>query len=94
MPVCASMSKKLKHTTSLSDEVIIGPKYSRRDIREIIDESEALQRVPVSRRTWYSWRRKGLIPFIKPKGTRRTLYIWENVLEAMSRMQQGGSIET
>ncbi len=56
----------------------------------IIDEIECLRRVPVSRRTWYSWRRAGKIPTIKMG--RRTLYDWQSVHAALLRMQRGGDL--
>lgn len=60
-------------------------------IAALIDESEALRRVPVARRTWFDWRQRGLIPYIRPPGTKRILYHWPSVEAALLRMQRGGA---
>jgi hypothetical protein len=54
----------------------------------IIDESTVLSRVPVSRRTWGNWKAQGLVPYIKIG--RRCLYDWENVINALKRLERGG----
>ena len=54
-----------------------------------IDEAECLRRVPVSRRTWFSWRVAGKVPTIKVTG-RRCLFHWPSVEAALLRMQRGG----
>jgi hypothetical protein len=56
----------------------------------IINEAECLRRVPVSRRTWFSYRAAGKIPTIKIG--RRCLYHWPSVEAALLRMQRGGFI--
>jgi hypothetical protein len=56
-----------------------------------IDSAEFRRRVPVSRRTEFDWRDKGLLPFIRPPDGRRILYHWPTVLAALRRMQQGGA---
>ncbi len=56
-----------------------------------IDEAECLRRVPVSRRTWFSWRTAGKIPTVKLG--RRCLYHWPSVEAALLRQQRGGSNE-
>ena len=53
-----------------------------------IDEAECLRRVPVSRRTWFSWRTAGKIPTVKLG--RRCLYHWPSVEAALLRQQRGG----
>jgi hypothetical protein len=53
-----------------------------------INEVECLRRVPVSRRTWYSWRITGKVPTVKVG--RRCLYHWDSVVAALLRMQKGG----
>jgi len=55
-----------------------------------IDEKELLKRLPVSRRTLFSWRTTGKIPFVR-LGGRRVLFHWPSVEAAMLRMQTGGS---
>jgi len=57
---------------------------------EIVDSEEFRRRVPVSRRTEFDWREKGLLPFIRPPDGRRVLYHWPTVLGALLRMQRGG----
>jgi hypothetical protein len=49
------------------------------------------RRVPVSRRTWNTWKKEGIIPFIRIG--RRCLYDWPSVAEALRRRQQGGVAE-
>jgi excisionase family DNA binding protein len=52
-----------------------------------IDERELLRRLPVSRRTLHNWRTSGKIPSIKIG--RRVLFCWENVAEALRRLERG-----
>jgi hypothetical protein len=54
----------------------------------MINEREILRLVPVSRRTWGTWKAKGIIPFIKLG--RRCIYDWSSVREALLRRQRGG----
>jgi hypothetical protein len=54
-----------------------------------IDERELLKRLPVSRRTLFTWRASGKLPFVNVGG-RRNLYHWPSVKDALLRMQQGG----
>jgi hypothetical protein len=51
-------------------------------------EAEILQFVPVCRRTWWEWKSKGIIPYIKIG--RKCLYDLESVRRALLRMQRGG----
>ena len=53
-----------------------------------IDETEMLRRLPVSRRTLHNWRTSGKIPFIKIG--RRVLFCWQNVAEALRRLERAG----
>jgi hypothetical protein len=55
-----------------------------------INEAEVLRRVPVSRRTWFSWRMAGKVPTVKVG--RRSLYHWVSVEAALLRLQRGGVI--
>jgi hypothetical protein len=54
---------------------------------DFIDEAELLRRLPVSRRTIHTWRTSGKIPSIKIG--RRVLYCWENVADALRRLERG-----
>jgi predicted DNA-binding transcriptional regulator AlpA len=54
-----------------------------------INEKELLKRLPVSRRTLFSWRTKGKIPSVR-LGGRRILFHWPSVEAALLRMQMGG----
>jgi predicted DNA-binding transcriptional regulator AlpA len=56
-----------------------------------IDEKELLRRLPVSRRTLFSWRTTGKIPSVR-LGGRRVLFHWPSVEAALLRMQKGGSL--
>jgi hypothetical protein len=60
------------------------------DSSAIIDEATVLRRIPVSRRTWFSWRTAGKVPTIKVG--RRCLYHWPSVEAALLRMQRGGDL--
>ena len=83
------MRKYIPQSATPSDSLNLPATYSHRDVREIIDESEALRRVPVSRRTWFDWKKRRLIPYIKLPGSRRTLFHWPSVQEALLRQQRG-----
>jgi len=52
-----------------------------------IDEPTALRRVPVSRRTWFDWRKKGL-PYIRVG--KRIMFHWPSVADWLLRQQRGG----
>jgi len=54
-----------------------------------IDEKELLRRLPVSRRTLFSWRTTGKIPSVR-LGGRLVLFHWPSVEAALLRMQRGG----
>ncbi|HEX3856282.1 MAG TPA: helix-turn-helix domain-containing protein [Verrucomicrobiae bacterium] len=54
-----------------------------------INEKELLKRLPVSRRTLFSWRTTGKIPFVR-LGGRRVLFHWPSIEAALLRMQTGG----
>jgi excisionase family DNA binding protein len=54
-----------------------------------IDIDELLRRLPVSRGTIRNWCRSEKIPYIKTPG-RRVLFCWENVANALRRMERGG----
>ena len=53
-----------------------------------IDEPECLRRVPVSRRTWFDWREKKGLPYIRIN--KRILYDWDSVRQWLLRQQRGG----
>jgi hypothetical protein len=53
-----------------------------------IDEREALRRVPVSRRTWFDWREKKGLPYIRVG--KRIVYDWASVRAWLLRQQRGG----
>lgn len=57
-----------------------------------IDEKELLKRLPVSRRTLFSWRTTGKIPSVR-LGGRRVLFHWPSVEAALLRKQNGGGNE-
>ena len=56
-----------------------------------IDEKQLLARLPVSRRTLFSWRTSGKIPFVR-LGGRRILFHWPSVETALLRYQRGGNL--
>lgn len=55
----------------------------------IIDEAALLQKLPVSRRTLHTWRESGVLPYIRPPGSRRVLYHWPTIEAKLLRSQQG-----
>jgi len=59
---------------------------------DFIDEKTLLKRLPVSRRTLFSWRTTGKIPFVR-LGGRRILFHWPSIEAALLRMQTGGVTE-
>jgi hypothetical protein len=54
-----------------------------------INEKELLKRLPVSRRTLFSWRMTGKIPSVR-LGGRRVLFHWPSIEAALLRNQKGG----
>ncbi|MEK7781409.1 MAG: helix-turn-helix domain-containing protein [Verrucomicrobiota bacterium] len=56
-----------------------------------IDEKELLKRLPVSRRTLFSWRASGKIPSVR-LGGRRILFHWPSIEAALLRSQKGGIV--
>jgi predicted site-specific integrase-resolvase len=56
---------------------------------DFVDTETMLQRLPISRRTLATWRMSGKIPSIKVG--RRVLFCWENVSEALRRLERGGA---
>ena len=54
-----------------------------------LDEKELLQRLPISRRTLFTWRTSGKIPYVCVGG-RRVLFHWPSVEAALLRLQRGG----
>lgn len=55
-----------------------------------IDEAELLRRIPISRRTLFTWREKGKIPFVN-LGSRRVLFHWNSVEAALLRNQRNAA---
>jgi hypothetical protein len=47
--------------------------------------------VPVSKRTWQTWKEREIVPFIRVG--RRCLYHWPSVQQALLRKQRGGRLE-
>jgi predicted site-specific integrase-resolvase len=57
---------------------------------DFIDEKQLLERLPVSRRTLFSWRKSGKIPHVR-LGGRRILFHWPSVEATLLRHQRGGN---
>jgi predicted site-specific integrase-resolvase len=53
-----------------------------------INEIQLLTRLPISRRTLFTWRFSGKIPYVNVGG-RRVLYHWPSVEQALLRHQRG-----
>jgi predicted site-specific integrase-resolvase len=58
---------------------------------DFINEKELLKRLPISRRTLFSWRISGKIPCVR-LGGRRILFHWPSVESALLRHQRGGNL--
>jgi hypothetical protein len=61
---------------------------SEKERKTFLDEKEMLRRLPISRRTLFNWRMSGKIPAIVIG--RRVLFCWDNVAEALGRLERGG----
>jgi predicted site-specific integrase-resolvase len=68
------MSKELNQSASPGEAGFIG-------------ENELLKRLPVSRRTLFTWRKAGKIPFVH-LGGRKLLFHWRSVEAALLRHQR------
>ena len=55
-----------------------------------IDEKELLRRIPVSRRTAFTWVQTGKLPCVKIG--RRKLFHWPSCEAALLRQQRGGIV--
>jgi hypothetical protein len=69
------------------------PEYERRfesteELRAFLDEKEMLRRLPISRRTLFTWVESGKLPCVKIR--RRKLFHWQSCVDALLRMQRGG----
>jgi hypothetical protein len=58
---------------------------------DFINEKQLLERLPISRRTLFSWRTSGKIPSVR-LGGRRILFHWPSVEAALLRYQRGGNL--
>jgi predicted site-specific integrase-resolvase len=56
---------------------------------DFINEKELLKRIPVSRRTAFTWVQSGKLPCVKIN--RRKLFHWPSVEQALLRQQHGGT---
>lgn len=54
--------------------------------------AELLQKIPVCRRTLSNWIAGGQIPYVKIPGSRKLLFHWGSVHEALLRLQRGTEI--
>lgn len=51
-----------------------------------------LPRLPVCERSAREWTRKGILPSIRLPNSRRVLYHWPSVAQALLRLQRGGDL--
>jgi predicted site-specific integrase-resolvase len=51
--------------------------------------SQILPLLGVSRRTFGTWRKRGLIPYVRLPGSRKLLFDWASVRAALLRRQNG-----
>jgi hypothetical protein len=57
----------------------------------LINETQLLALVPISRRTAFTWSQSGKLPYIKIG--RRKLFHWPSVVAALLRRQNGGLLK-
>ena len=62
---------------------------STRPSETFISFDELLPRLPVGARSAREWTRQGVIPSIRLPGSRRVLYHWPSVEQALLRRQRG-----
>jgi hypothetical protein len=91
----ADMSEKLKPTAPASEEekqlarlTIAVPQESERGF---LTTSELQKIIPLSRRSIFEWRRKGILPSIQIGS--KILYHRESVIAALLRRQNGGAVQ-
>lgn len=58
----------------------------------LIDYAGLKPRIPVCDRTLRGWIRTGKIPSVRLSGSRRRLFFWPDVLKAILRHTEGGSL--
>ena len=60
------------------------------NLEGFIDEKQIFEHrlVPISRRTWGDWKKKGIIPYIRVQ--RRCVYFWPAVIKALRTREVGG----
>jgi hypothetical protein len=61
------------------------PEYER----PFLTVAELQKKIPVSRRTIFSWRKQGWLPSVQAGGT-KILFHWKSVEAALLRKQHGG----
>jgi hypothetical protein len=86
----AAMSKNSQPTASLSRAEFV-KESAKPSEDQFINEPEVLRRLPVSRRTLGNWKTSGKIPFIRLPGSRRVLFHWPSVEQALLRQQRGAN---
>ena len=62
---------------------------SAQEIRAFIDEKELLARLPISRRTAFTWVQSGKLPCVKIG--RRKIFHWPSCVKALLFLQRGGA---
>jgi hypothetical protein len=100
-PSDAGKSAAVPHwKAGLKPEVVTGTKQaaiprqyeprleSDKELRAFLNERQFLEKIPVSRRTLFTWVQSGKIPCVKIG--RRKLFHWPSCEAALLRMQRGG----
>ena len=64
---------------------------SDNEFKTFIDEAELRRRLGTSRRTIFSWRVSGKIPFVRIPGSRLIRYHWPSIENFLLRQQKGGA---
>jgi hypothetical protein len=86
-PITALAEAAAANTTTESAGTSLGTELkSARLASAFLDEPECLRRIPVSRRTWFEWRKKRGLPYIRVG--HRVLYDWRSVHAWLLRQQR------
>lgn len=88
--------QKENQQTALASEpklAVVPSEYQPRhesdtEIKAFLTEKELLARIPVSRRTLFSWVQAGKLPCVKIN--RRKIFHWPSCEQALLRLQRGG----
>ena len=85
-PSLAALPKQLEPQLPHEYE---GRLESEKEVKIFLDEKELLARIPICRRTCYTWIQQGKLPCVRVN--RRKIFHWPSVEAALLRLQRGGN---